>query len=202
MNKTQLSLLITTLASALLLTGLLAFPPSMPSLTPTGPSAEPSNTSGSTLPEVLRTGPPQAHRTSPDLACQNRLPPDAPHTSSDDSCLVALSDVLRHATVQPDKILRTSGTVVGIRPSVELLLADGKGSYIMVTFSRASTHRFEHYFSTLVVGDRVEVEGRPRVVRGVLRESRTGLLIEIVGVDLSQALEFGIVSLTAISKLN
>ena len=115
---------------------------------------------------------------------------------------VALADVENYAATAGNNLMVTSGTVVGIKatPS-QVVLGNGKGNYVLVTFARAYTDMFAPIFSSLRIGDTVEVKGTANVTQGVLVSSSDGVTIETVGVNLADAPSFGIISLTGITKI-
>lgn len=114
---------------------------------------------------------------------------------------VELADVKSSATTSANNFVVTSGTVVGIKASDELVLGDGKGSYVLVTFARAFTDVFAQTFSTLRIGDVVEVRGRADMVPGILASSPDGTTIVTEGLNLAHAPSFGAISLTGIKKI-
>lgn len=113
-----------------------------------------------------------------------------------------LANVENYAATSANNLVITSGTVVGIKvtPS-QLVLGDGKGSYVLVIFARVDTDLFAPIFSRLSIGDTVEVRGMANVVQGVLVNSQDGATIEMVGVNLANAPYFGAISLTDITKI-
>jgi hypothetical protein len=122
--------------------------------------------------------------------------------ANDQYARLELADVKNYGTATAAiNLVVTSGTVFGIKGSDELVLGDGKGNYVLVTFARVDTDLFAPIFSSLRVGDTVEVRGRTRLVQGVLVNSQDGVTIEIVGVNLANAPYFGAISLTSITKI-
>jgi len=108
-----------------------------------------------------------------------------------------------HASSQ-NELITTSGQVVGVRtePRYELLLGDSKGDYVLVTFARAFTDQFAPVFTGLKNGDTVIVQGKTRLVQGVLVTSSSGAMIEMTGVNLANAPTFAAIDLTDIRKTN
>ena len=82
-----------------------------------------------------------------------------------------------------------------------MVLGDGKGNYVLVTFAQVSVDLFAPIFAGLRLGDAVEVMGSTRLVQGVLVNSQDGAMIEMVGVDRANAAYFGAISLTGITKI-
>ena len=114
-----------------------------------------------------------------------------------------LANVENYTAMSTNNFVVTSGTVVGIKlTSSQLVLGDGKGNYVLVTFARVDTDQFAPIFSSLSIGDTVEVRGAANVVQGVLVNSQDGTAIEMVGIDRANAPYFGAISLTGITKTN
>jgi hypothetical protein len=109
-----------------------------------------------------------------------------------------------HTATSANNFVVTSGTVVGINKRIipyELVLSDNKSSYVIVTFARAHTDPFAPIFSTLNIGDIVEVRGMVNVTRGVIVDSPDGKALKIEGVNLAHAPSFGVISLSGITKI-
>ena len=136
---------------------------------------------------------PAQQPAAPDVAVEN-----AKYTQ------IKLAKVGSYVATSGNDLVITSGTVVGIRvmPSYRLVLSDGKGAYMVVSFGRAFTDVFAPTVATLKIGDVVEVMGTAGTAYGVLRSSPNGITIETSNGSLQKASYFGAISLTGIHKLH
>ncbi|MBP9687845.1 hypothetical protein KBD68_04275, partial [Candidatus Woesebacteria bacterium] len=116
---------------------------------------------------------------------------------------VELEQVKIYSQKSASDMIITSGTVVGLDlDQSSLLIDDGKENYVLVNFAMAFRSTFLPIFSNLKIGDVVEIGGSPMFTKGELVDGVNGKLIKSIGVDISQAKTFGMVSLTGISKIS
>jgi hypothetical protein len=115
---------------------------------------------------------------------------------------IDLSDVKNYNSTSVNNYVVTSGVVVGVQltPYHELVLSDGKGSYLMVAVGGAAESTFGPIYSNLRIGNTVEVKGVAESVRGFPVSSATGVTISSEG-NMANALQLGSLNLTGIKKI-
>lgn len=116
---------------------------------------------------------------------------------------IDLAYVATYASTSSDSVVVTFGTVAGVQatPTYQLVLSDGSGHYVLITFARAFTESLAPVLSTLRVGDIAEVTGTAGSVQGILVTSAAGVRIETIGVNLANAPTFGAMSVTTIQRI-
>ncbi len=115
---------------------------------------------------------------------------------------VELKDVKNYVQESTTDLVVTSGTVVGIKltPYYNLVLSDGQGTYVLVNFGRAFTDKFAPIFSSLKIGDVVQVKGMADKTEGNLVVLDGNTSIETIAVE--HASVFGMISLNEIQKID
>jgi hypothetical protein len=115
---------------------------------------------------------------------------------------IELKDVKNYVQKSTTDLVVTSGIVVGIKltPYYNLVLSDSQGTYVLVNFGRAFTDRFAPIFSSLKIGDAVQLKGMPTKTEGSLVVLDGNISIETTGVE--SASTFGMISLNEIQKID
>ncbi|MBP9711898.1 MAG: hypothetical protein KBD55_02575 [Candidatus Pacebacteria bacterium] len=116
---------------------------------------------------------------------------------------IELAQVKSYTPKFATDLIITTGTVVGIDiDRNNLLIGDGNGAYVLVTFGRAFRDVFIPIFTSLKIGDVVEVKGTPEWTTGDLINSSNGLMIQTIGFNPQTSITFGMIGLDGIKRIH